>query len=83
MKHHPHSKASDNPDMLDSAIQSFTHLDDNYHQTPFIAFSVPSVTSKACSGMVTGPPGESGNREVKISTPSSVTSKVCSTNIVS
>lgn len=45
-------------------------------QTPFAAspFLLPSVTP----GIGTGPPGESGNLAVRTSTPSSVTSSVCS-----
>lgn len=45
--------------------------------------AVSPLVPLAAVGIGTGPPGESGNLAVRISTPSSVTSRVCSRKNVS
>lgn len=59
-----------------------SHIDRHSRgRLPLYLFAFPFASSFATSGIGIGPPGELSSLAVKTSTPVSVTSIVCSTNV--
>lgn len=69
-----------------SMLNCTSELCDHDHASTFTSGFVPfeaPLVGAATSGIWTLPPGESGNLAVSISTPSSVTNRVCSAIYIS